>query len=82
MLHNHAMDSVDHPLDWWASGGYSAVMRELKCTKTVARHKVHSKMIDYFKRTGDPIWKPVGNRGYAMLRRAIMQGRVLNNDLI
>ena len=23
------MDAVDHPLDWWAYGGYPAVMREL-----------------------------------------------------
>ncbi len=77
-----AMDSVDHPLDWWANGGYPAVMRELKCTKAVARHKVHQKILEYFKRTGDPIWKPVGNRGYAQLRQAIMDGCVLDNDLV
>ncbi len=76
------MDSVEHPLDYWAYGGYPAVMRELGCTKTVARHKVHAKIEEYFKRTGDPIWKPVGHRGYAQLRRAIMDGRVLNNDLV
>ncbi len=76
------MDSVDHPLDWWAYGGYPAVMRELGCTKTVARHKVHAKIAEYFQRTGDPIWKPMGHRGYTQLRRAIMAGRVLNNDLV
>ncbi len=76
------MDSVEHPLDWWAYGGYSTVMRELGCTKTVARHKVHAKIEEYFKRTGNPIWKPVGHRGYTQLRRAIMDGRVLNNDLV
>lgn len=53
------MDLVDHPLDWWAYGGYPAVMRELQCTKAVARHKVHAKIAESFKRTGDPIWKPV-----------------------
>ncbi len=76
------MDAVDHPLDWWAHGGYPAVMRELRCPKTVARHKVHQKIDNYFNRTGDPIWKPVGHRGYARLRRAILDGQVLNNDLI
>ncbi len=76
------MDSVDHPLDWWAYGGYPAVMRELQCTKTVARHKVHQKIDEYYHRTGDPLWRPVGNRGYAQLRRAIRDGRVLNNELV
>ena len=76
------MDSVEHPLDWWALDGYDGVMRELRCTKTVARHKVHAKINEYFQRTGDPRWTPVGNHGYAQLRHAITQGRVLNNDLI
>lgn len=75
------MDAVDHPLDWWAYGGYPAVMRELGCTKTQARHKVHQKIHDYYKRTGDPMWRPVGNRGHARLRRAIMENRVLDNEL-
>ncbi len=76
------MDSVEHPLDWWAYGGYPAVMRELGCTKTAARHKVHAKIAEYFQRTGDPIWRPIGHRGYAQLRQAILDGRVLNNDLV
>lgn len=75
------MDSVEHPLDWWAYGGYPRVMRELGCTKTVARHKVHQKIDDYFKRTGDPMWQPVENRGYAQLSRTIMENRALDNDL-
>lgn len=75
------MDSVEHPLDWWAYGGYLGVMRELHCTKTVARHKVHQKIEEYYKRTGDPLWRPIGNRGYATLKREIMAGRVLDNDL-
>lgn len=75
------MDSVDHPLDYWAYGGYPAVMRELHCTKAQARHLVHQKIREYFLRTGDPIWKPIGNRGYAQLRRAIMENRVLDNEL-
>jgi hypothetical protein len=76
------MDAVDHPLDWWAYGGYPAVMRELRCTKSVARHKVHQKIVEYYRRTGDPRWRPVGSRGFAQLRRAIMQGRILNNELM
>jgi len=75
------MDSVDHPLDWWAYGGYPAVMRELGCSKAAARHKVHAKISEYFARTGRPIWRPVGSQGYALLRRTILAGRVLDNDL-
>lgn len=76
------MDAVEHPLDWWAYGGYPAVMRELGCTKTEARHKVHRKINDYYRRTGNPLWHPIGNRGYAQLRRAIMAGQLLDNDLV
>jgi hypothetical protein len=75
------MDFVEHPLDWWAYGGYAEVMRRLGCTKPIARHKVHRKIAECFKRTGNSIWKPVGNRGCAELRRAIMAGRVLDDDL-
>lgn len=76
------MDAVGHPLDWWAYGGYPAVMRELGCTKTIARHKVRRAIEGYFRRTGDPIWRPAGNRGFLRLRRAIMSGQVLANELI
>lgn len=76
------MDAVEHPLDWWAYGGYPAVMRELECSEAAARRRVRLKLRDYFERTGDPIWKPVGNAGYARLRQAIMEGRVLDNELI
>ena len=78
---NAPMHAVDHPLDSWAYGGYPTVMRELKCTKTQARLQVHQKIADYYRHTGDPIWKPIGNRGYARLRRAILAGRVLDNEL-
>ena len=76
------MDSVEHPLDWWAYGGYPMVMRELRRTKTVARHKVRARIDEYYRRTGDPAWKPVGHRGFAALRRKIMQGLVLDNELV
>jgi hypothetical protein len=76
------MDKVDHPLDWWAYGGYPAVMRELNCDEREARRRVRLKIRDYYQRTGDPMWKPIGSAGYAALRNAIMDGRVLFNDLI
>jgi len=75
------MDAVDHPLDWWAYGGYEMVMRELGCTKATARHKVHQKFDDYYRRTGHPIYRPIGNSSYAQLRRAILAGQVLDNEL-
>jgi len=75
------MDALEHPLDWWAYGGYEMVMRELGCTKAVARHKVRVKIEDYRRRTEHRVWKPIGNRGYAVLRRIIMTGRSLDNEL-
>jgi hypothetical protein len=76
------MDTVAHPLDWWAYGGYPAVVRELRCIKAHARHRVHQKIVEHYRRTGHPLWHPVGNRGFAELRHAIMQSRVLNNVLV
>lgn len=38
------MDSVDHPLDWWAYGGFPAVMRDMVCSKVEARHRVRPKI--------------------------------------
>ncbi len=76
------MDPVDHPLDWWAYGGYPMVMRELRCPHVVARHKVHAKINEYYRRTADPLWRPNGNRGYARLRRAINDNRALGNELM
>lgn len=76
------MDSVDHPLDWWALGGYERVMHETGCTKPQARHAVHKAIADYFRRTGDPLWRPFGHRGYTQLKRANMDGPVLDNELL
>ncbi len=75
------MDTVNHPLELWANGGYPMVMRELKCTKTRARHRVHAKIAEFRRRTNDPLWGATGNHGYAQLRRAIMENRVLERDL-
>ena len=35
------MARVDLPLDWWANGGYPAMMGELRCTKATAHRTVH-----------------------------------------
>ena len=75
------MDSVDHPLDWWALGGYERVMRETGLSNAQAHHAVHKAIADYFQRTGDPRWRPFGHRGYTQLKRAIMDGLVLDNEL-
>ncbi len=56
------------------------VMRELGCTKAVARGKGRNQINEYYRRTGNPFWKPVGNRGFAALRRRIMEELVFAND--
>ena len=75
------MDHLEHPLDWWAHGGYAEVMHRMNCTKPVARRTVNRKIAEFYQRTGDPIWKPIGNHGYATLRRAIMAHQILDHDL-
>jgi hypothetical protein len=43
--------ALDHPLDWWAHGGYPAVMPQLGCTKIIAHHKVPQKIGEYYRHT-------------------------------
>ena len=40
------------------------------------------KLRDHYERTGDPLWRSVGNTGYAELRQAIMDGRGLDNEVV
>lgn len=75
------MDSIDHPLDWWAFGGYAEVMRQTGCTQPQARRRVRRSLAAAWRRTGDPIWRPIGHGGYTRLRRLIMTGQTLDHDL-
>jgi hypothetical protein len=56
-------------------------MPELKRSKAVARHQVRAKITDHFECIGQPIWRPVGNRGYGAMRRTFMAGQVLKKEL-
>ena len=76
------IDSIEHPLDWWAYGGYAEVMRQLGCTHAQARRTVKQHLKQHWRRTGDPIWRPVGHGGHARLRRAIMTGELIDHDLV
>jgi hypothetical protein len=68
------MDSVQHPLDWWAYGGYAEVLRNTGWTLPRARREVRKAI----KAHG---WNPIGHAGYAELRRRIMNGELLDTDL-
>lgn len=69
------MDPVKHPLDWWAYGGYDEVMRQTNWNLPKARREVKKAI----KRYG---WNPIGHAGYEELRRQIMNGDLLTNDLL
>jgi hypothetical protein len=68
------MDSVPHPLDWWAYGGYDEVIRQTGWTRPRARREVR-KVIRHLG------LKPFGNAGYLALRHKIMDGTLLDNEL-
>lgn len=68
------MDSVSHPLDWWAYGGYPEVRRHTGWSLARARREVKKAI----KANG---WNPIGHAGYAELRRRIMNGEMLDKDL-
>lgn len=68
------MDPLRHPLDWWAYGGYAEVVRQTGWTLPRARREVRKAIRSYG-------WNPIGHRGYAELRRRIMDGEMLDHDL-
>ncbi len=69
------MDPVRHPLDWWAEDGYAEVMRHTGWNLAKARREVKKTI----KRYG---WNPIGRREYEDLRNQIMDGKMLNDDLV
>lgn len=69
------MDQVQHPLDWWAFGGYHEVVRQTGWNLPKARREVKKAI----KRYG---WNPIGHDGYEALRQQIMDGVVLDKDLL
>jgi hypothetical protein len=68
------MDPVNHPLDWWAYGGYPDVMRQTGWNLARARREVKKAI----KGHG---WNPIGHAGYERLRQQIMDGEILDKDL-
>lgn len=68
------MDAVKHPLDWRAYGGYPEVVRQTGWTLPQARREVRKAIRAYG-------WHPIGHRGYQKLRRQIMAGGALDNEL-
>ncbi len=69
-----SMDPISHPLDWWAYGGYTAVIRETGWSKEKARREVHKAI----KSHG---WNPIGHKEYEQLRQRIMNSQTMNWDL-
>ncbi len=69
------MDQIRHPLDWWALDGYQEVMRNTGWNLAKARREVRIAIRAYD-------WNPIGRRGYEKLRRDIMDGKMLDNDLM
>lgn len=65
---------VEHPLDWWASGGYTEVVRQTGWTLPRARREVRKAI----KRRG---WNPIGHTGYAELKKAILAGHHFDHEL-
>ena len=68
------MDPVQHPLDWWAYGGYDEVMRQTGWNLPKARREVKKAIRNHG-------WNPIGHRGYEELRQRIMDGEMLDHDL-
>lgn len=68
------MDSVRHPLDWWAYGGYAEVVRQTGWNLPKARREVRKAIKSYG-------WHPIGHAGYEVLRQAIMDGQLTDRDL-
>lgn len=82
--------SVEAPLRWWAEGGYAEVARQLQkkhregdspVTAEHCRRLVRKLLRRRFRATDDPLWRPIGHRGYEELRRKLREGRALDHEL-
>ena len=69
------MDTVNHPLDWWAYGGYDEVIRNTGWNRSRARREVRKAIKSYG-------WNPIGHAGYEELRRQIMDEELIDKDLV
>ena len=69
------MDQVKHPLDWWADGGYPEVMRHTGWNLARAHREVKKAIKSYGL-------NPIGHEGYEALRQQIIDGVLLNKDLL
>jgi hypothetical protein len=69
------MDPLTHPLDWWAYGGYDEVVLQTGWNLARARREAKRRIKSYG-------WNPIGHAGYAELRRRLMNGELLDNDLL
>jgi integrase len=86
-----------HPLRHWAATSLMRNHANLESVRRIlgpadllcrssdnreARRRFRLELRDYFELTGNPLWRTVGSAGYAALRQAIKDGRVLDNELI
>lgn len=69
------MEVVRHPLDWWACGGYEEVIRHTGWNLAKARREVRKAIESYG-------WNPIGHAGYQELRQRIMDGGLIDKDLV
>ncbi len=69
------MDPVQHPLDWWAHGGYAEVVRQTGWNLPKARREVKKTI----KRYG---WNLIGHAGYELLRKKIMNSEMFDRVLV
>ncbi|CAN5697914.1 hypothetical protein BH23CHL4_BH23CHL4_15850 [soil metagenome] len=70
-----SVDPLSHPLDWWASGGYLEVTRQTAWSLARSRREVKKAI----KAHG---WNLIGHAGYEELRQRIMDGQVMDKDLL
>lgn len=68
------MDSVQHPLDWWAYGGHAEVMRNTGWSLPKARREVRKVIRAYG-------WNPIGRQGFDASRRRVMADNVFDHNL-
>ncbi len=69
------MDQVKNPLNWWAYGDYPEVIRHTGWSLPRARREVRKAIKAYG-------WHPIGHDGYEQLRQQIMDGTLLDKDLL
>lgn len=81
------VDPVAEELQWWALGGYPAVLAGMRrrgehWSRVKAEKRIKYLIGQQYAITGNPLWQPQSSQAFEELRAKIRVGESLEDDLM